>query len=54
MDHDYKLADYERLEGHIYDLRKLLRPAGYYANIRPAQYAARQAAKKKDSRTKEE
>ena len=54
MDHDYKLADYERLEGHIYDLQKLLRPAGYYANIRPAQYAARQGTKKKDSKTKEE
>lgn len=54
MDHDYKLADYERDTGHIYDLNKLLKPAGYYAKIRPAQYAARQAAKKKDGAAKEE
>ncbi|MCS7261076.1 MAG: 4Fe-4S dicluster domain-containing protein [Anaerolineae bacterium] len=46
MDHEYKLADYERHVGHIYDLQRLLRPAGYYARIRPAQYAARQAAKR--------
>jgi NADH-quinone oxidoreductase subunit I len=46
MDHNYKLADYERQVGHIYDLKKLLRPAGYYARIRPNQYAARQAAKR--------
>lgn len=54
MDHDYKLADYERRAGHIYDLQKLLKPAGYYAKIRPAQYAIHQAAKKKDSIAKGE
>ncbi len=53
MDHEYKLADYERHVGHIYNLQKLLRPAGYYARIRPNQYAARQAAKK-ESAAKEE
>jgi NADH-quinone oxidoreductase subunit I len=54
LDHDYKLADYDRQTGHIYDLQKLLRPAGYYAKIRPTQHAMRQAAKKKDSTAKEE
>jgi NADH-quinone oxidoreductase subunit I len=55
MGHDYKLADYERHDGHIYNLQRLLHPAGHYARIRPNQYAARQAAKKKEPRaTKEE
>jgi NADH-quinone oxidoreductase subunit I len=54
MDHDYKLADYERQEGHIYNLQKLLKTAAYYANIRPAQFTARLAAKKKESKGKEE
>ncbi|PWH15788.1 MAG: 4Fe-4S ferredoxin [Ardenticatenia bacterium] len=52
MDHEYKLADYERHVGHIYNLQKLLRPAGYYARIRPTQSATRQAAKR-ESATKE-
>jgi NADH-quinone oxidoreductase subunit I len=55
MDHEWKLADYEREVGHIYDLSKLLKPASYYRQIRPTQYAARQeaAAKKSESRAKE-
>jgi NADH-quinone oxidoreductase subunit I len=39
MDHEWKLADYERHEHHIFDLERLLKPAGYYKEIRPAQYA---------------
>jgi len=50
MDHDYKLANYERLESHIHDLQRLLKPASYYQRIRPTQYAARQAAKKSDAK----
>ncbi|MGQ9503054.1 MAG: 4Fe-4S dicluster domain-containing protein [Anaerolineae bacterium] len=53
MDHEYKLADYDRRVGHVYDLKKLLRPAGYYARIRPTQYAARQAAKREGAAKEE-
>ena len=40
MDHDWKLADYDRMDGHIHDLERLLKPNTYYQQIRPAQYAA--------------
>ena len=43
MDHDWKLADYERDQGHIFGLEKLLKPASYYQAIRPSQYAAKNA-----------
>lgn len=39
MDHNWKLADYDRYDGHIYDLDKLLKPANYYKEIRPTQFA---------------
>jgi NADH-quinone oxidoreductase subunit I len=39
MDHDWKLANYERFESHIFDLQTLLKPASYYKDIRPSQYA---------------
>lgn len=39
MDHDWKLADYDRFDGHIHDLERLLKPASYYQQIRPMQYA---------------
>jgi NADH-quinone oxidoreductase subunit I len=39
MDHDWKLADYDRFDGHIHDLDRLLKPASYYEQIRPMQYA---------------
>lgn len=48
MDHDWKLADYERYERHIFDLQKLLKPASYYKEIRPAQYAANNPENKED------
>ena len=40
MDHDWKLADYDRMDGHIHDMERLLKPDTYYQQIRPAQYAA--------------
>jgi NADH-quinone oxidoreductase subunit I len=40
MDHDWKLADYDRREGHVHDLDRLLKPASYYEKVRPIQYAA--------------
>jgi len=43
MDHDWKLADYERKAGHIFNLERLLKPASYYRQIRPAHYAAKHA-----------
>jgi NADH-quinone oxidoreductase subunit I len=39
MDHNWKLADYDRYDGHIYDLDKLLKPASHYKEIRPTQFA---------------
>jgi NADH-quinone oxidoreductase subunit I len=57
MDHDFELADYERTEAHIHDLDRLLKPATYYASIRPTWYnkeeEARRAAEE-EKRRKEE
>jgi NADH-quinone oxidoreductase subunit I len=39
MDHDWKLADYERYDGHIHDLNKLLKPTSYYKQINPTHFA---------------
>jgi len=44
MDHDRKLADYERWDAHVYDLKKLLRPASFFQQIRPTEYAEQQQA----------
>jgi NADH-quinone oxidoreductase subunit I len=52
MDHDFEMAVYDRLEGHIFDKERLSKPASYYASIRPQNYkleeearAAKEAAK---------
>lgn len=42
MDHDYALADEKRAPDHIYGLNQLLKSAGYYQEIRPAQFVARE------------
>jgi NADH-quinone oxidoreductase subunit I len=47
MDHDWKLANYERQESHIFDLDTLLKPASYYEEIRPTQYAMKNEDGKK-------
>ncbi len=39
MDHAYELANDERHVSHIYDIQTLLKPVGYYADIRPTHYA---------------
>jgi NADH-quinone oxidoreductase subunit I len=39
MDHDYELASFDRREAHIFDKDKLLKPAEYYADIRPRDFA---------------
>jgi len=57
MDHDYELADYERTVSHIHDLDRLLKPATYYASIRPTWYAKEEAARRaeeEEKRRKEE
>jgi NADH-quinone oxidoreductase subunit I len=40
MDHDFELASYGR---NVYDMEKLLKPASYYKDIRPQQYAVNEA-----------
>jgi len=45
MDHDYEISSFNRIDNHIYDLEKLLKPAKYYAKIHPKQYAEEEAAK---------
>lgn len=45
MDHDYELASYTGGYDHIYSLDKLLKPASYYAKIRPTHYAAEEMIK---------
>lgn len=57
MDHDFELADYEREEGHIHDLDRLLKPVTYYASIRPNWYAKEEEARRQaeeEKRRKEE
>jgi NADH-quinone oxidoreductase subunit I len=45
MDHDYEIASYDRKANHIYNLEKLSKPATYYAQIRPENYAAEETAR---------
>ena len=43
MDHDFDIASYQR---NVYDLNKLLKPASYYAGIRPENYTREEEARK--------
>ncbi len=58
MDHDYELADYERQNGHIHDLKRLTKSVSYYNAIRPTwnakEVAARQVAEEEKRRKEEE
>jgi NADH-quinone oxidoreductase subunit I len=45
MDHDYELATTEKYKNNVHDLAKLLKPASYYAGIRPLNYAREEAAR---------
>lgn len=45
MDHDYEQATYNRAEDNVHDIDDLLKPASYYAEIRPLHYAMEQQAK---------
>ena len=45
MDHDYEIASVDRITHHLFDKERLMRPASYYASIRPANYAREMEAK---------
>lgn len=45
MDHDYEIASYDRQKEHIFSLERLSKPASYYAQIRPNNYAKEEAAR---------
>jgi NADH-quinone oxidoreductase subunit I len=45
MDHDFELSVYDRHDKDIYNKEKLSKPATYYANIRPVNYAREEAAR---------
>lgn len=51
MDHDYELAGYDR-GLNVHDKQRLLKPASYYAEIRPLHYAAEQQAKEEEAAKK--
>lgn len=52
MDHDYEIASYNRHKDNIYDIKKLLKPVGYYAEIRPANYTKEEAARQAEREAK--
>ena len=52
MDHDFELAGYERLEANIHRKERLLKPASYYAGIRPQSYALEQKTKAEEAEKK--
>ncbi|MEI8131737.1 MAG: 4Fe-4S binding protein [Leptolinea sp.] len=43
MDHDYELANSDRIVNNVYTKEKLMKPASYYASIRPINYAREEA-----------
>jgi NADH-quinone oxidoreductase subunit I len=43
MDHDYELANTNRLVNNVHNKERLMKPASYYASIRPANYALEEA-----------
>jgi len=43
MDHDYELASFDRTDAHIFDKERLLKPATYYAEIRPRNFSREDA-----------
>lgn len=45
MDHNYELSVYDRLSKNIYNKEKLLKPASYYASIRPTNYENEEKAR---------
>jgi len=52
MDHDFELADYDRTESHIHNLKRLSKPVEYYAKIRPTYHAAAEEEKRQKAAAK--
>lgn len=52
MDHDYEIATYNRMASNMYDLKKLAKPASYYAAIRPHNYAVEEAERREKEAAK--
>jgi NADH-quinone oxidoreductase subunit I len=52
MDHDYELATYDRMADNIHHKDRLLKPASYYAEIRPVHYALEEQAKAEEAAKK--
>lgn len=52
MDHDYELATYDRFRDNIRDKERLLKPASYYAQIRPTNYAREEEARQAKAKAK--
>jgi NADH-quinone oxidoreductase subunit I len=45
MDHDFEIASYDRMKHHIFNKQRLLKPASYYAKIRPVNFAREEAVR---------
>jgi NADH-quinone oxidoreductase subunit I len=45
MNHDFEIAEYQRMPKLVFDLEQLRVPATYYARIRPSDWAAEEAAR---------
>lgn len=45
MDHDYEIANYDRMKTNIFDKEKLSKPVSYYASIRPTNYEREETAR---------
>jgi NADH-quinone oxidoreductase subunit I len=53
MDHDYELATFDRHSENIFNMERLLKPASYYASIRPTNDAREVAARAEKEAAKE-
>jgi NADH-quinone oxidoreductase subunit I len=52
MDHNYELANTDKYKTNIFTLDKLLKPASYYASIRPTSYSREEAARAEKAASK--
>ena len=52
MDHDYEMASFDRIDAHIFNKEKLLKPAEYYAEIRPLNWEREEIIRKEKAEKK--
>jgi len=52
MGHDFELASYDRVKDHVYNKDRLMKPASYYASIRPMNYEREEEAKREKEAAK--